>query len=293
MVDDRRMSHAGVRAAQFMRHLGVCHRQPADVGFVDHRLVERRVRRRVVAPVEGPVDDDALRHEWRAVEFVGLERIGRVVAEQRLAGGHVALDRECVGVDQQLGRVGALSLMRVPRAVHPEAVPLSGFDAGDVAVMDVGGVIGQLEATLAAVVVEHAELHLGGGLREERDVDAVAVVRDAEGMRDAVRRCGGCRRHGVHSGLVTRHHGVVTCYRRLNPAPGNAGPNRPAHSAAFVRPTARSRRSRPCPRSDLPPGSGSRRQCRPVGRCGRSPIAAGPARPSGRALRALQRSRMP
>ena len=67
--------------------------------------------------------------------------------------------------------------------MHAEAVALAGLHAGDVAVVDEGGDLGQGQAFLDAVVVEQAELDLVGDLGEQREVGAVAVVGRPEGER--------------------------------------------------------------------------------------------------------------
>ena len=84
-----------------------------------------------------------------------------------------AFDGPRVRIDQQLARVEAVTVPRVPRAVHPEAVPLTGTATGDEAVPDVEGGVLQRDALLAAVVVEQADGHARGIRRPERDVDAV------------------------------------------------------------------------------------------------------------------------
>src|SRR5690606_35396586 len=70
-----------------------------------------------------------------------------------------------------------------PRAVHAEAVALAGADARQVAVPAVRRALAKLEAALAAVVVEQAQLDLVGDRREQREVGAGAVVVGAERAR--------------------------------------------------------------------------------------------------------------
>jgi hypothetical protein len=120
----------GVRAAQVLAHVGVELREALHVRLVDHRLVPRRVGRRVVLPVEVRVDDDALRDRVGVVLVVELE-VGVVVAG-RDVGKSVrevpqdrALDRLRVRVDEELVRVEAVSACGVVRAVDAVAVALS------------------------------------------------------------------------------------------------------------------------------------------------------------------------
>jgi len=67
---------------------------------------------------------------------VALQRVERERAVQR-AG---------VGVEQQLGRVEALALVRRPAAVRAQPVALAGAQVGDEAVEDVAGARGQGDA---------------------------------------------------------------------------------------------------------------------------------------------------
>ena len=55
---------------------------------------------------------------------------------------------------------------RIPWPVDPKPVALAGPDAGDVAVMDVSGPLGQPHPLLVAVVVEQAEIDGRGRLGE-------------------------------------------------------------------------------------------------------------------------------
>ena len=73
-------------------------------------------------PVEERVDHDAARRRRRAVGRVEPIVVVEVVAEQRLAPVERALDRPRVRVEQQLGRVAAVAVGRVPRPVDAEAV---------------------------------------------------------------------------------------------------------------------------------------------------------------------------
>src|ERR1700727_1341809 len=51
-AEEYRLREAGVGAALVLRDVGVAQGQPPDVRLVDDRLVVRRLRRPVVAPVE-------------------------------------------------------------------------------------------------------------------------------------------------------------------------------------------------------------------------------------------------
>ena len=141
--------------------------------------------RPVVLPVEAGVHDDALRDRVGVVGLVA-DQVG--VLAVGLVRQHVArvpqdgpLDRLRVGIDQQLVRVEAVPAGGVPRAVHPERVALPGADAREVPVPVEGGPLRQVDARLAVLAVEQAELDAGGVLAEQREVGAGAVPGGAEG----------------------------------------------------------------------------------------------------------------
>ena len=181
VLDRRRVRDAGVGAAQLLGDARVGHRQALDVGLVDDRLVVRRLRRAVDAPVEVRVDDDGLRHVRRRVVVVALLGL-EVVAEDRRVPVDLAVDGLGVRVEQQLVRVAAQALGGVVGAVHAEAVALAGVDAGQEGVPDVAVHLGEPDALLVALVVEEAQLDLLGHLAEDREVRAGAVVRGPEGV---------------------------------------------------------------------------------------------------------------
>jgi hypothetical protein len=185
VVDHRRVGHAGVRPAQLLGELRVARGEALDVDLVDDRLVPGRARRPIGAPVEERVRDHGARHEGRAVVVVAAERLAEHVREHGGVPLHGAVDRLGVGVEQQLVRVAAVSLARVPGAVHAEAVALARPYVGQVAVPAVGVDLGQRDALLLAVRVEEAELHALRQLREQREVGPRPVVGGPERVRVA------------------------------------------------------------------------------------------------------------
>ena len=182
--------HAGVRAAEVLGDVREALREALHVNLVDDRVRPRRQRRLVVLPVEGVVDDDALRDRVRVVLVVALE-VGvwpaRRDVRQRARNPMVdrAVDRLRVRVDQELRRVEAVTALGCPGAVHAVGVPLARPDPGEVAVPDVSRALFQRHAGLAVLVVEQAELDALGVLREEREVRAVTVPRRPERERTA------------------------------------------------------------------------------------------------------------
>src|SRR5688572_6807029 len=114
--------------------------EPLDVELVNDRIVERGVGTAVIPPGKGAVDDDPLGDAPRIVLLVSHQVI---TASQGIAeDGGIPIDTAGqsprIRVDEELGRVEAMSGLRLPRAVDAIAVALAGTNARQVAVPDVG-----------------------------------------------------------------------------------------------------------------------------------------------------------
>ena len=181
--DHRRRGEPGVGAAQLRRQIRMAGGEPLDVELVDDRVVERGVGAAVVAPGKGAVDDDPLGHAPGVVLLVPHQIIPtpQRIAEDRGVPIDAAGQRPRVRVDEELGPVEAMSGLRLPRAIDPIAIALTGTDAREIAVPDVGGHLAQRHALLVLPgIVEQAELDPGRVLAEEREVRPDAVPRRAE-----------------------------------------------------------------------------------------------------------------
>src|SRR6185436_7315629 len=97
----------------------------------------------------------------------------------------LSVDRFAVRIEQQLGRIASLSVVRIPRSVHAIAVAPARADVREVSVKDEGGDLGKVDAGLHAVGVEETELHARRDFGEEREVRADAVPGRTEGVRFA------------------------------------------------------------------------------------------------------------
>src|SRR4029078_2112101 len=88
-------------------------------------------------------------------------------------------DRFRVRIEQQLLRIEAMALLRLIRTVHAIAVELAGPRFGQVAMTDVIGLLAQRDALQLAppAIIEQAQLDAFRMLREQREVDALAVPR--------------------------------------------------------------------------------------------------------------------
>ncbi len=186
-------------AADLLRHAGVALREAADVHFGD--------RRPLPGGRAGPgrcglrLRHDGLRHGGAAVAAVGLTRAGRRI-EHRVVEDEGPVDRRGIGVEQQLRLVEAMAVPRLPGAAGPKTVARAGLHAGDEAVMDVAGALGQRDARLLGLAgrVVEAEDDLGRMGREDRDIDAALDRHDAERPGPA-----GAQAEGGGRGDLGRH----------------------------------------------------------------------------------------
>ena len=181
MLEYGAVLHARERAALRVRHCRVPHGVAAQVGFVNHSL--RPGHRGALAKrrVERPADDRH-RDPGGAVQRAHLE-LGRTphVIEHGFVPCEFAADLAAVWVQQQLVRVAAQAVLRLPRAVDAVAVTLAGLAAGQVAVPDAARAFGQVVRALRpAVTREQAEFDRLGGRGVDGEVDAVVVRRRAE-----------------------------------------------------------------------------------------------------------------
>ncbi len=219
--DHRRMGQAQVGAALLLRDDRVLLGQAADVRLVDHGLVVGSARRPVQVPVEERVHHDRARDVRRGVGVVPPVRVPEVVGEHRLAPVDVTLDRLGVRVEQQLGRVAAVPVGRVVRAVHPVPVPLARADARQVPVPDETVHLVQVDPGFPAVVVEQAEFDPLGYLGEQAEVGAGSVIRGAQRVAVA-RPYGSCRQmfpipRAAHAFPIITHLPAPASPKRATP----------------------------------------------------------------------------
>ena len=166
------MTERFIGAADILRQIGVQIRQPLDVGFINHRLAPRRARRLIAAPVVMQVDHPRLRRYRRAVATIG----NAIAAVETFIVRQPAVYLMAAGVKQQLRRVEAVPLRWVPGPVDAVAVAQARPDIGEPAVPDIAAARGQVDASLIALLVKHAEFHplrVGG---KEREIHALTVV---------------------------------------------------------------------------------------------------------------------
>jgi hypothetical protein len=179
-----------VRSPQVVADLRMALREALHVRLVDDRVVPRDLRRPVVLPVEGRIDDDALGDGLGVVLVVELEvGVFRGARYVRQDVGAIPLDRPLdrlrVRVDEELARIEAMPGGGVVRTVDAVPVSPTRLDAGEVAMPVVRGHRAQLHLRLA-VAVEEAQHDALGVLGEDGEVRPFAVPRRPE--REGVTR---------------------------------------------------------------------------------------------------------
>ena len=128
--DCSRVRKPGEGAAQLGRHIGVLLGEAAHVQLVDDGVGPADRRRAVAGPIEIVVHDDRLRHERSRVAIVAGQVTATLrISEHRVVEYQVAVERQCVRIDQQLVRIEARSVRRVEHAVDAIAVARAGADA--------------------------------------------------------------------------------------------------------------------------------------------------------------------
>ena len=172
-VRDRGLvTEPGVGTAQLRRYIGMAHGEALDVDLVDHRVRVAVPGPAAVLPVEGRVHDQAPRHVPGGVEGARGVRVVHVVAEHLGPERDRSADRPRVGVEEQLGRVAAQALGRVPGPADPVPVRLARSHPGHEGMPDVGVVVPQRDLRFRAVLVEQAQGDAVGDAGRNREVRA-------------------------------------------------------------------------------------------------------------------------
>src|SRR5262252_2939074 len=92
-----------------------------DVHLIDDGLVPGHARWPIPSPAERRIDGDGARHVGSAVAIVWnqvLSRIADSVTEQRIMPLERPRDRLGVGVEEKLGRVEAMPVLRLEGSLH-------------------------------------------------------------------------------------------------------------------------------------------------------------------------------
>jgi hypothetical protein len=187
VVDDRRRAQPGIGAAHFGRNMRVQAGEALDVQLIDDGLMPGNIGRAVPVPIKAGIDHLALEHAGRAVaaaEAQILAGAADAVTELGIAPLDGADNRFGVGVQQQLVRIEAVSLLRPIRTMDPVAVQLARTHFRQIGMPDLVGLLAQLDALLflSPAVVKQAQLDLVGVLGEQGEIDSLSVPGGAQGI---------------------------------------------------------------------------------------------------------------
>src|SRR3954468_19791546 len=212
------MRETGERAAVRVWHQRMQLGKALDVRLVDNRPLPRHFRLARGAPGEGRVDDAAFLHQRGAVAFViGEILVGMVelVAEQLRSPAQPADQLLGVGIEHELVGIEAVSRVGFVGAVDAVAIDGAGTGRGQIAVPDFVGVFWEFDPLQfgLAVVVEQAELDLGGMGRKQREIDAEPVPGGAKRKRLALADAGAAQARG------RPRQGVVRMYCLIHRSP--------------------------------------------------------------------------
>ena len=181
VLEGRGCDQPRVGAAQRLRDVGVARGKPLHVDFVDDRLVPGDPRRPIATPGEGRIRDDALRRVGRAVPIIPAEIFGGLtdrVAEHRIAPDDGTVDGPSIGIEQELRRIEAMTLLGLIRSAHPIAVAQPRTCVGQVDVPDVMRVLRHRDLrylTAAWLIFEYAQVDTGSVFGEQGEIDAGAI----------------------------------------------------------------------------------------------------------------------
>src|ERR1700732_136576 len=160
----------------------------AEMELVNNRVLPpHRSAAGLALPVEIWVDDDAFRHERRAVALVESRVVARfdLISENCGVPFQIAKMPTGIRVEHQLVGIEAVPGTRLVGAVHAVAVNRSGMHIRHIAVPDLVGEFGQLDSLALAGLVEEAELDPRRIGREQREIDPLAVPGGPKWMRQA------------------------------------------------------------------------------------------------------------
>ena len=146
------------------------------MNFIDYRVSERCLWRRVILPIESAIHHNTLRNARRTILIIHLQIVsgGNVIREDRLLPVHMAADGFGIGINEQLIRVEAVATLRLPRAINTVAIQLSGFDVTNKSMPYVGGAFTQGDAVgLLPRCIEKAQVHPRGTFRKNGEVSAL------------------------------------------------------------------------------------------------------------------------
>src|SRR5207248_2493983 len=102
------------------------------------------------------------------------------IREDRLVPPYVPIHRFAVRIEKEFRWIAAMSVLRLPRTMHAEAVALPGTDVRPVSVPDETGGFRKIDAGLISGIVEETQLDTAGHFGENGEIRAGAVESCAE-----------------------------------------------------------------------------------------------------------------
>src|SRR5579883_2588541 len=105
-----------------------------------------------------------------------------VIAKQLTAVAHIAIDRFCIGVNQQLIGVEAKAFLWFVRAVHAESIALSGSDSRQIAMPNEVTDFRKSDAGLLVVAIEETQFNTCSVFGKQRKISSFAIPTRAQGI---------------------------------------------------------------------------------------------------------------
>src|ERR1700677_4350604 len=181
VIDDLLRSESPVRTPLPRGHGGMELRETAHMGLIDDRVVPwNGPRSGLPFPIEVRVDDDALRHERRAVTLVERQvlRLGsKGVAEALRLPFELTNMGSGVGIEHQLIGVEAMTRIGLIGPVNPQTVHRARRDIRYIAVPEAVGIFRKRQAVELALSrrVEETDFNAARMCRENRKVGAFTI----------------------------------------------------------------------------------------------------------------------
>ena len=183
VLDHCRRRESAIGAAQVLRDVRVSGCKSVHMQFIDHRPVPRGSQQLVSAPGEGLVDNHAFGYRAGVILVVEGEILFGVtdlVPIQRIGPSDRSCNRLRIGIEQELGRVESVPLLRLIRPMDAVAITLSGTYLRQVYMPDVIGTFldsNPVSFLIGVRFVKQTQLHRRGIFRKQREVHSLAVPR--------------------------------------------------------------------------------------------------------------------
>src|ERR1700761_5310411 len=140
------MRHARKRSSQLFGDLRETLGKPLYMELVNNGIIIRHLRRLIVFPIEMMIDHDGLGRNRRIIPVVEREIVlADGIAEQCIVPFTYRANTFCIRIEQDLGRVKTMPVLRFIWTVDAISIECAGFEIGDIAMPDVMGPFGELD----------------------------------------------------------------------------------------------------------------------------------------------------